>query len=93
MIAEHPLQPQPVKFFSSSQTNFFTMLIARHSTRAAKGLSEEICALRFAHYNFCRIHQSLRVTPAMAAGIVNRCLAFNEASSLGICLCTAVNND
>jgi hypothetical protein len=21
------------------------------------------------HYNFCRIHQTLRVTPAMAAGI------------------------
>ena len=27
------------------------------------------CALHFAHYNFCRIHSSLRVTPAMAAGI------------------------
>ena len=23
------------------------------------------------HYNFVRIHQSLRVTPAMAAGITN----------------------
>ncbi len=28
-------------------------------------------ALHFAHYNFCRVHQSLRVTPAMAAGIVS----------------------
>ena len=26
-------------------------------------------ALHFMYYNFCRIHQSLRVTPAMAAGI------------------------
>jgi hypothetical protein len=25
--------------------------------------------LHFAHYNFCRIHSSLRVTPAMAAGV------------------------
>jgi hypothetical protein len=24
------------------------------------------------HYNFVRIHQTLRVTPAMAAGITNR---------------------
>ena len=26
-------------------------------------------ALFFAHYNFCRIHKSLRCTPAMAAGV------------------------
>ena len=25
--------------------------------------------LHFAYYNFCRIHQTLRITPAMAAGI------------------------
>jgi hypothetical protein len=24
------------------------------------------------HYNFCRIHKSLRVTPAMAAGVTER---------------------
>lgn len=29
-------------------------------------------ALYFAFYNFCRIHKSLRVTPAMAAGITDR---------------------
>ncbi len=28
-------------------------------------------ALYFVHYNFCRIHQSLRVTPAMEAGLTN----------------------
>jgi hypothetical protein len=27
------------------------------------------CALHFAHYNFCRVHQTLRVTPVMAAGV------------------------
>lgn len=26
-------------------------------------------SLYFVHYNFCRIHKSLRVTPAMEAGI------------------------
>ena len=26
-------------------------------------------ALFFCYYNFCRIHQTLRVTPAMAAGV------------------------
>lgn len=29
-------------------------------------------ALHFAHYNFVRIHQTLRVTPAMAAGVTDR---------------------
>jgi hypothetical protein len=28
--------------------------------------------LHFAYYNFCRIHQTLRVTPAMEAGITAR---------------------
>jgi IS1 family transposase len=29
-------------------------------------------ALHFAHYNFCRVHDSLRITPAMAAGVTDR---------------------
>ncbi len=28
-------------------------------------------ALHFVHYNFCRTHKTLRVTPAMAAGLVS----------------------
>ena len=28
-------------------------------------------ALHFMHYNFCRIHQTLRVTPAMVAGVTD----------------------
>ncbi|MDE3159722.1 MAG: hypothetical protein KGM92_13215 [Acidobacteriota bacterium] len=27
--------------------------------------------LHFAYYNFCRIHRTFRVTPAMAAGITD----------------------
>jgi len=29
-------------------------------------------ALHFAHYNFVRVHQTLRTTPAMAAGVADR---------------------
>ena len=32
------------------------------------GQSEAACALHFAYYNFCRIHKTLRCTPAMEAG-------------------------
>jgi hypothetical protein len=28
-------------------------------------------ALYFAYYNFCRVHSSLRVTPAMEAGLTD----------------------
>ena len=28
-------------------------------------------ALHFAHYNLCRVHKTLRVTPAMAAGVAD----------------------
>lgn len=34
------------------------------------------------HYNFCRIHQTLRVTPAMAAGIADHVWDIEEIASL-----------
>jgi len=35
-------------------------------------------ALHFAYYNFCRVHSSLRVTPAMQAGIADHVWTLNE---------------
>ncbi|MGE3978183.1 MAG: IS1 family transposase, partial [Nitrospira sp.] len=34
------------------------------------------------HYNFCRIHQSLRVTPAMQAGIADHVWSLEELAGL-----------
>lgn len=34
--------------------------------------------LHFAYYNFCRIHKTLRVTPAMEAGITNRAWSIED---------------
>lgn len=34
--------------------------------------------LHFAYYNFCRIHTTLRVTPAMEAGITGRTLELSD---------------
>ena len=36
------------------------------------------CALHFVYYNFCRIHNSLRVTPATEAGITNHVWTLRE---------------
>src|SRR6266571_558748 len=41
-------------------------------------------ALHFCHYNFCRIHGSLRITPAMAAGITNRVWEIEESHLLSM---------
>lgn len=49
----------------------------RRFTRLTNAFSKKLtnlkaaCALHFAHYNFCRVHSSLRVTPAMAAGLTH----------------------
>jgi hypothetical protein len=37
-------------------------------------------ALHFAHYNLCRVHGSLRITPAMAAGITDRVWEIQDLS-------------
>jgi hypothetical protein len=48
-----------------------------HMALAALGAIRLLAALlfmtasHFAHYNFCRVHSSLRVTPAMATGITD----------------------
>jgi hypothetical protein len=35
-------------------------------------------ALHFAHYNFVRVHNTLRVAPAMAAGVSDRLWTLGE---------------
>ena len=39
---------------------------------------EHAVALHFMHYKFCRIHQSLRVTPVMEAGIADHVWSLAE---------------
>lgn len=39
-------------------------------------------ALHYMHYNFCRIHQTLRVTPAMEAGVTDHVWDIQEVVAL-----------
>jgi hypothetical protein len=56
----------------------------RRMTRLTNAFSKKwsklhaMLALYFAHYNFCRVHGSLRVTPAMEAGITDHVWELNE---------------
>ena len=60
----------------------------RRFTRLTNAFSKNIenlghaIALHFMYYNFCRIHQSLRVTPAMAADVTNRLWEIGDIVSL-----------
>ena len=54
-------------------TNAFSKKVENH---------EHMVALYFMHYNFCRIHQTLRVTPAMEAGISNHVWTLEEIVGL-----------
>ena len=61
----------------------------RRFTRLTNGFSKKVenlrcaVALHFGFYNFCRIHSSLRVTPAMAAGVTSRVWDLGELVDLG----------
>jgi hypothetical protein len=58
----------------------------RRMTRLTNGFSKKVdgleaaVALHFMHYNFSRIHQTLRTTPAIAAGIADHVWSIEESS-------------
>ncbi len=60
----------------------------RRFTRLTNGFSKKLAnhqaaiALHFTHYNFCRVHQTLRVTPAMEVGIADHVWRTDEMIGL-----------
>jgi IS1 family transposase len=60
------------------RSNLTVRMSARRWTRLTNAFSKKLrnhtaaFGLFSAHYNFCRIHQTLRITPAMAAGVTGR---------------------
>lgn len=60
----------------------------RRFTRLTNGFSKKVenhghaVALHFMYYNFCHIHKTLRVTPAMEAGLTDHPWDLNELVSL-----------
>ncbi len=68
--------------------NLTVRMSARRFTRLTNAFSKKIenhrhqVALHFMHYNFCRIHQTLRVTPAMETGLTDHVWSLEEVVAL-----------
>lgn len=83
-------RPDP-KHISTSfveRQNLNMRMSMRRFTRLTNGFSKKLAnhrhavALHFAYYNFCRIHMTLRVTPAMEAGLADHPWTLEELVGL-----------
>lgn len=91
-IVKTPVEGNPdEKHISTSfveRQNLTMRMHMRRFTRLTNGFSKRIeahvnaVALHFVYYNFCRIHKSLRVTPAMAAGLTTKLMSFDDICAL-----------
>ena len=72
--------PDPARVCTShvERQNLTIRMQNRRMTRLTNAFSKKwanhraALALHFAYYNFCRVHQTLKMTPAMAAGLEAR---------------------
>ncbi|MFY9583184.1 MAG: IS1 family transposase [Candidatus Acidiferrales bacterium] len=83
-------RPNPIHVSTSyaERQNLTMRMQMRRFTRLTNGFSKKVenhqhaLALYFMYYNFCRIHQSLRVTPAMAARVSDHAWELREIVEL-----------
>lgn len=82
--------PDPAHVSTSyvERQNLTMRMSMRRFTRLTNGFSKKIenhvamIALHVMHYNYCRIHQTLRITPAMAAGITDHVWSIGDVIKL-----------
>lgn len=79
------------KFISTSyneRQNLNMRMSMRRFTRLTNAFSKKVenhcaaVALHFVYYNFCRIHKSLSVTPAMQAGLMKKPMTLEDIARL-----------
>ncbi|HEX4309558.1 MAG TPA: IS1 family transposase [Acidobacteriaceae bacterium] len=80
--------PKHVSTSYVERSNLTMRMSMRRFTRLTNAFSKKLdnhghaVALHFIHYNFCRVHQTLRVTPAMEAGLTDHIWEIDELVSL-----------
>jgi IS1 family transposase len=80
--------PDHVSTSFVERQNLTMRMNMRRFTRLTNGFSKKVenmghaLALYFMHYNFCRVHQTLRVTPAMEAKVTDHIWEIDEILNL-----------
>lgn len=80
--------PKHISTSHVERQNLTMRMSMRRFTRLTNAFSKKIdnhcaaLALYFFHYNFCRQHKTLRITPAMAAGITDEMLDMTNLVAL-----------
>jgi IS1 family transposase len=80
--------PRHVSTSYVERQNLTMRMSMRRFTRLTNGFSKKLenhghaVALHFMHYNFCRVHKTLRVTPAMEAGLADHIWTMEELVGL-----------
>ena len=87
-IVGHP-DPAHISTSHVERANLTMRMHMRRFTRLTNAFSKKVdnhkaaVALHFMHYNFGRIHKTLRVTPAMEAGVSDHVWSHAEIAQLG----------
>jgi len=83
--------PKHVSTSFVERQNLSMRMSIRRFTRLTNAFSKKVenhaaaMTLWFAYYNFCRVHQTLRVTPAMEAGLSDHVWSIGELVSCWTC--------
>jgi IS1 family transposase len=87
VLAGNP-DPKHISTSFVERQNLSMRMGMRRFTRLTNGFSKKLenhghmVALYFMHYNYCRVHKPLRVTPAMEAGLTNHVWSIDELVGL-----------
>jgi len=81
-------EPEHISTSYVERSNLSMRMAMRRFTRLTNAFSKKVenhiaaLSLYFMYYNFCRVHQTLRVTPAMEAGISDHVWEIEEIVNL-----------
>jgi hypothetical protein len=82
------LETKDISTSRVGRQNLTMRMYCRRLTRLINAFSKKVenhahsVALHAMHYSFCRIHKSLRVTPAMTAGVSDHVWSLEEIAAL-----------
>jgi hypothetical protein len=80
--------PEHISTSHVERLNLTTRMSVRRYTRLTNAFSKKVenhvaaVSLHFMHYNFCRVHQTLKTTPAVAAGVADHVWKLSEIIAL-----------